>query len=74
MSYYRYKSGAEKRREHDDRMRESKEGERTLFEVEIGIAPQSMPESLESQAISTCTGDNVDNRSFLCEASIVMDV
>ena len=33
MSYYRYKSGAEKRREHDDRMRQSKKGERSLFEV-----------------------------------------
>ena len=64
MSYYRYKSGAEKRREHDDKMRESKKGERTLFEVGMDIAPQSMSESLESQAISTLSGQKYLNRLY----------
>ena len=70
MSFYKHKSGAEKRRERDDKVKHAKKGERTLFDVGINVASSSICDPPEAElsnvseldTLTSAVGE-VDNRS-----------
>ena len=66
MIFYQHKSGAEKRRERDDKVNQAKKGERTLFDVGINVASSSicdLPEPELNNVAELDTVTEVDNGS-----------